>query len=135
MIKLSCLCGAVHVETAKRPDFVHECNCVLCTKTGARWGYFHPDEVTVFGATHGYSRSDKDEPSADVRFCPVCGSTTHFALTTSAAAKHGNVMLGVNLRLADEADLAGIELRFPDGRAWPGVGEFAYVRKATVFGS
>lgn len=135
MIKLSCLCGAVRVETAKRPDFVHECNCTLCAKTGARWGYFHPDEVTVSGATHGYSRSDKDEPSADLRFCPACGSTTHFALTEAAAAKHGNVMLGVNLRLADEADLAGIELRFPDGRAWPGAGEFAYVREAVVFGS
>lgn len=135
MIKLSCLCGAVRVETARRPDFVHECNCTLCTKTGARWGYFHPDEVIIAGATHGYSRRDKAEASADVRFCPTCGSTTHFALTAEAAAKHGNVMLGVNLRLADEADLAGIELRFPDGRAWDGAGAFAYVRETVVFGA
>lgn len=134
MIKLSCLCGAVRVETAKRPDFVHECNCALCTKTGARWGYFHPSEVTVAGETSGYSRQDKAEPAAQVRFCPTCGSTTHFTLTEAVAAKLGDVMLGVNLRLADEADLAGIELRYPDGRAWSGAGEFTYVREAYVLG-
>lgn len=135
MIQLSCLCGAVRVETVKRPDFVHECNCTLCAKSGARWGYFHPDEVTVTGATHSYCRQDKDEPAAQVQFCPACGSTTHFTLTDSAAAKFGNVMLGVNLRLADEADLAGLELRYPDGRAWSGAGEFTYVREAWLFGA
>lgn len=134
MIKLSCLCGAIQVETDKRPDFVHECNCALCTKTGARWGYFHPSEVTVVGETSGYSRQDKAEPAARVRFCPTCGSTTHFTLTEEIAAKLGDVMLGVNLRLADEADLAGIELRFPDGRAWSGAGAFTYVREAYLFG-
>jgi hypothetical protein len=134
MISLSCLCGAVHVETAKRPDYLHECNCTLCTKTGARWGYFHPSEVVVSGETHSYCRQDKAEPAAQVQFCPTCGSTTHFTLTESVAAKLGNVMAGVNLRLADESELAGIELRFPDGRAWAGTGEFAYLRDAEVLG-
>lgn len=135
MIKLSCLCGAIHVETAKHPDYIHECNCTLCTKTGARWGYFHPSEVTVAGETHRYSRQDKAEPAARVQFCPTCGSTTHFTLTEEVSARLGNVMLGVNLRLADEEDLAGLELRYPDGRTWPGEGEFAYVREAIVFGA
>ncbi len=134
MLNLSCLCGAIRVATSKRPDFVHECNCTLCSKTGARWGYFHPSEVTVQGATHGYSRTDKVEPGADVRFCPTCGSTTHFALTEAIVAKFGNSLMGVNMRLADEEDLAGIELRFPDGRAWPGEGDFAYLRAARIFG-
>lgn len=43
--------------------------------------------------------------------------------------------MGVNLRLADEVDLAGVELRFPDGAAWPGEGAFAFVRKGRVIGS
>ncbi len=43
-------------------------------------------------------------------------------LTEQAVAKHGNVVMGVNMRLADESDLAGVELRFPDGRAWAGTG-------------
>jgi hypothetical protein len=134
MLKFSCLCGQVRVETAQRPEFVHECNCTLCSKTGARWAYFHPSAVRVEGETQGYSRADKADPAAQVRFCPTCGSTTHFVLTESAVAQFGNSQMGVNVRLADESDLAGIELRFPDGKAWAGEGGFGYVREAWKLG-
>ena len=134
MLKLSCLCGRVRVETAKRPDFIHECNCALCSKAGARWGYFHPSEVSVEGAAQGYCREDRDEPAARLQFCPKCGVTTHFVLTAEAVAKHGDSLMGVNMRLADESDLAGLELRFPDGRSWRGDGPFDYVREARILG-
>ena len=42
--------------------------------------------------------------------------------------------MGVNMLLADERDLAGIELRYPDGRAWSGEGDFTYVREARIIG-
>jgi len=134
MLKLSCLCEQVRVEIQKRPDFINECNCTLCSKSGARWAYFHPSEVSVAGTTKGYSREDKDDPAAEIQFCPNCGSTTHFTLTPSAVAKFGNVQLGVNVRLADERDLAEIELRYPDGLAWSGKGGFTYVREARIIG-
>jgi hypothetical protein len=134
MPNLSCLCGQIRVETSKQPDFVHECNCTLCSKSGARWGYFHPSEVRVEGQAEGYCREDKNEPNALLRFCSKCGVTTHFVLTAGAVAKHGDVVMGVNMRLADEGDLAGIELRFPDGRAWSGEGGFSYVREARILG-
>lgn len=133
-MKMSCHCGAVRVELSKRPDFIHECNCTFCRKSGARWGYFHPSEVVVSGATYRYCRDDKDVPSAELHFCQRCGSTTHFTLTKSAIAQHGNTMLGVNMWLADASDLAGIELRFPDGSAWSGTGAFGYVREASILG-
>ena len=84
--------------------------------------------------TKGYSREDKDDPAAEVHFCANCGSTTHFMLTPSAASKFGNVQMGVNMHLADEKDLAGVELRYPDGRTWPGKGSFSYVQEARVIG-
>jgi hypothetical protein len=134
MLSLTCLCGQIAVKLVKRPDYIHECNCTLCSKTGARWGYFHPSEVGVAGTAQGYSREDKDEPAAEVRFCGMCGSTTHFNLTAGAIAKFGNTLMGVNMALAEESDLGGVELRYPDGRAWPGHGEFAYVREARIIG-
>ena len=134
MTSLSCLCGQVRIELEKRPDFVDACNCTLCSKTGAHWSYFHPDEVRVSGETRQYRRSDKDDPAASIHFCGNCGSTTHFTLTESAIAQHGNVQAGVNMLLADESDLAGIELRFPDGRAWSGEPEFGYVREPRIIG-
>lgn len=131
---VSCLCGKSRVQLNKRPDYLHECNCTLCSKSGARWAYFHPSEVGVEGTTIGYSRNDKDDPGAEIRFCPNCGTTTHFVLTESAVAKFGNAMMGVNMRLAGERDLAGIELRYPDGQAWSGEGEFGYVRDSVILG-
>jgi hypothetical protein len=134
MLKTSCICGRVRVKTPKRPDFIHECNCSLCGKSGARWAYFHPADVVIEGTTKGFSRTDKEDPAAEVNFCTNCGSTTHFVLTPSAIAKFGNVQLGVNVRLADEKDLAGIELRYPDGQAWSGSGGFTYVQEARIIG-
>ncbi len=134
MLNLSCLCGQIRVRTHKRPDFIHECNCTFCSKSGARWGYFHPSQVSVEGTAQGYSREDKSDPGAIVQFCGKCGSTTHIVLTADAAAKHGNSLMGVNMRLADEGDLAGIELRYPDGRAWSGEGGFGYVREPRTIG-
>lgn len=134
MLALSCLCGGVRLR-AERPAFVHECNCALCSKSGARWGYYHPDQVQVEGATHGYVRADKGEPAADLRFCATCGSTTHFVLTAQAAAKYGNTMMGMNTRLAPDADLAGVEVRYPDGANWNGAGDFAYLREPQIIGA
>lgn len=129
---LHCHCGQVTVVTGGRPDFIHACNCSLCRKTGAAWGYFAPEGVTVSGATSRYRRRDKPAPAVDVHFCPACGATTHFRLTPAAAAQFGNTMAGVNMALADPDDLAGIELRFPDGAGWNGEGPFGYRRAAHI---
>ena len=134
MLNLFCHCGRVSVRTERRPDFIHDCNCTLCQKTGAIWGYFAPREVAVQGTTAGYSRDDKKEPGVSIRFCSNCGATTHFELTEAAIAKFGNKMLGVNMRLANENDLQGVELRYPNGRAWSGEGDFGYVQEARIIG-
>lgn len=134
MLTLSCHCGQIRLQLAKAPDHINECNCSLCGKTGARWAYYHPSEVSIAGETRGYSRADKAEANADLRFCGTCGVTTHFKLTPAAQAQHGDVLTGVNMRLAEEKDLAGIELRYPDGRAWSGEGGFGYVREARIIG-
>jgi len=90
--------------------------------------------VSIDGSTSGYCRADKDDPNAEVHFCAECGSTTHFVLTKGAIAKFGNTQMGVNMWLADERDLHGLEVRYPDGRAWPGSGGFAYVREPRLIG-
>ena len=134
MMTFSCLCGQARIEIDTRPDHINECNCTLCGKSGARWAYFSPADVRVAGETTGYRRADKADPAAELHFCPTCGATTHFVLTESAVEKFGNSMMGVNMWLADEADLAGLELRYPDGRAWAGEGDFSYVREARILG-
>jgi hypothetical protein len=36
------------------------------------------------------------------------------------------------MALAEESDLAGLELRYPDGKSWNGEGEFGFVRAPRV---
>ena len=131
---LSCLCGQIHITVERSPEYINECNCALCRKSGARWGYFAPSQVRVGGPTRGYCRTDKPDPNAEVHFCAACGSTTHFVLTRAAVAKFGDTLMGVNMSLADERDLSGVEVRYPDGEAWSGVGDFAYVREPRRIG-
>ena len=134
MQKLSCHCGQIRIEIRKRPDYINACNCTLCRKSGARWAYFDPSEVSVEGTANRYCRQDKAEPATDIQFCANCGATTHFTLTESAASRLGISLIGVNMWLADESDLTGIELRYPDGRAWSGEGPFGHVREARILG-
>lgn len=129
-IALSCLCGNVGLTVSSQPNFLHQCNCTLCTKTGAQWAYFPPESVSCEGNTQPFCRADKDDPGAEIHFCGKCGCTTHFVLTKSAIAQHGNTMMGVNFALAAPADLEGVELRFPDGRGWSGEGAFGYYQQA-----
>ncbi|MGB3722206.1 MAG: aldehyde-activating protein [Pacificimonas sp.] len=123
MTAASCHCGAVSVSPARRPDFMFDCNCSLCMKAGAQWGYYDPSEVDVVGRTSRYTRADHEGSTTEIHFCPNCGSTTHFS---AVAGDRG--MIGVNMRLYAPDELVGIETRFPDGRNWSGEGEWGYYR-------
>ena len=131
---LLCLCSRVRIAVTRRPDHINACNCLLCSRSGAHWGYFDPAEVSVTGTTATYCREDKPNPAARLHFCPTCGTTTHWTLTDSAIAKFGNGLVGVNMRLANERDLAGVQLRYPDGQAWSGEGDYGFVRPPHLLG-
>lgn len=127
----SCICGAVVVTIESKPDFVHDCNCSLCRKAGAAWGYFGSAEVVISGATIGFARSDKAIPGVEVHSCRRCSATTHFELTSSYRERHETAdQVGVNMRIFDPDELIGVEIRFPDGKAWSGKGPFGYRRAA-----
>lgn len=135
MFEFACHCGAVRISVARLPDFINACNCSLCRKSGVQWGYFDNPDVTVAGTTASYRRRDKPEPAVALHFCPTCGASTHFVLLPAVAARLGSTMMGVNMVLADESVLAGIELRFPDGQAWSGEGPFGDVRPPVIIGA
>lgn len=127
----TCLCGSVHVTIEERPAFIFDCNCSLCRKSGAAWGYFKPEAVKAEGKTTAFSRTDKSSPAVDIHSCAQCGATTHWTRTESFRAQHGvNDMAGVNMRLFDPDALQGVEIQFPDGKTWSGEGPFGFRRDA-----
>ena len=105
-----CHCRAVTLTIPRRPDYVNDCNCTLCTTRGAVWGYFRPVEVTIAGATTPYLRNDTPHPALATHFCPVCGSTAHWTALDTAYDR-----MGVNMLLFAEEARAGVELRKIDG--------------------
>ncbi|PHR60149.1 MAG: aldehyde-activating protein [Robiginitomaculum sp.] len=120
---------------AQRPDFINDCNCSLCEKSGGAWGYFDTASVEVSGQTQPYIRQDMESPAIALHFCAKCGVTTHWVLIkkpkrTPSASK----TCGVNMNIFDCADLAGVEIRFPEGRSWDGVGQYAYRKSPTIIG-
>ena len=108
----ACHCGRVRLSVPGRPEYLNICNCTLCTKLGGMWGYFPRSKVTVDGETGAYVRADEAEPYLSSHFCKGCGSTTHWSPLAADAPDR----MGVNMRLFDQVELAGIEVRYPDGR-------------------
>lgn len=124
-----CLCGSVMVTIARRPDYINDCNCDFCRKSGAGWGYFVTDEVEIVGKTWSMMRPDNPDPAAILHFCSWCGSTTHYVLTPSFKRENPGVdQVGVNMRLFDPHSLEGVELMFPEGKIWDGVWPYEYRR-------
>lgn len=127
----TCLCGAVHVTIEARPDFIHDCNCSLCRKVGAAWGYYSAAAFSASGDTAAFMRRDKPNAGVAVHACKTCGATTHFALSEAFKAANPEAdLVGVNMRLFAPEDLEDVELRYPNGKDWDGVGEFEYRRPA-----
>ena len=70
-------------------------------------------------------------------FCGVRPwESTHWKLTPEYKRTMDNSdTMGVNMRLFDEVDLKGIEVRFPDGKNWFGAVEYGYRKDAVGLGS
>lgn len=111
-----CACGNVTVTVARPPEYINFCNCSLCRRTGGGWGYFDRDEVRVEGEVRGFVRSDlpPDDTVLETQFCPTCGAAVRWV----PLPHYDSRRTGVNMRLFDPVELAGIETRFPNGIDW-----------------
>lgn len=110
----SCQCGAVTVRLPRAPDYVGECNCSMCLRTGFRGIYFGSEELAIAGEVDQYVRTDLDQAYLRLLRCATCGVTTHWEPLTPPPHDR----MGVNARLFDPALLAGVEVRAVDGASW-----------------
>jgi hypothetical protein len=114
MYTASCHCGAVMLEMQKKPRKLTACNCSLCRRYGALWGYFQRKSLRVVAekrALETYAWKDKR-----LKFfrCKKCGSVTHYERAAKEAG--GADTAAVNFRNIDEPGLiADIPIRLLDG--------------------
>ncbi len=123
-----CHCGAVTITVPTPPAYLNLCNCSACFKLGAMWSYYPASTVNVVGETQAYARSDKADPNLHFHFCGRCGATTHWSFIEPA----GRDRMGVNARLFEPAELAGIEVRYGERRTADQAAERTY-REPSIF--
>ena len=111
MLCATCHCGAIRIEIPEPPQTVTNCNCSLCRRLGALWGYYPVGSVRVSGhpeQTEAYIWGDKTLRT--VR-CRNCGCVTHWEPLDPQA--HGK--LGVNIRNFEPDALGPFRIRRFDG--------------------
>ena len=98
-------------------------------KLGAAWGYYPPADVAIEGETRVYERADVERPHLTLHFCGACGATVNWSPTAHLPQDR----LGINMRLFEPGELAGIEVRYGDRRAGGDVEPRPYLRPPTIF--
>ena len=111
MLQAICHCGAVSVSIPRAPEKITNCNCSICRRYGALWGYFESSDVSVdarAGSTDEYSWGEKS--IAFVR-CKSCGCVTHWRPLQGRKS----LRMGVNVRLFEPEQIGPVTIRLLDG--------------------
>ena len=106
----SCHCGAVRIEVAQPPEWVGECNCSICRRTGGLFAYYPPANVKVAGPTVSYVWGDR---MIALHHCGTCGCTTHWENLLPDPDR-----MGVNARMLDGFLEMDVERRKIDGASF-----------------
>ncbi len=109
MFSTRCHCGAVTLQVRGTVTAYTECNCSLCSRYGARWGYFAPTDVTITGHAHLHPY-EWGPRTKSLYHCRTCGCITHWQMHAPDAPR-----MGINLRLADPDLLVTATPRCFDG--------------------
>ncbi len=127
-ILASCHCGATKLQ-AELPREAKQCNCSFCSRTGAVWGYYEPDEIVFLSQDEDrvYSASGMNRH----HFCGRCGLQTWgdspnwaSAYNADGSPKEGVApgsvpeqrVYAINLRMVDGLDLSTLKIEQMDGR-------------------
>ncbi|KAJ5619107.1 hypothetical protein N7510_003091 [Penicillium lagena] len=96
-IRSSCHCGAITVIVPRLPDHINHCQCTICRRYGAAWGYYHPDEVKIEtkpnAVTKQYIWGDRD---ISFNFCDTCGCVLYWWPLQPPPTDGGEYKMGLN---------------------------------------
>jgi len=116
-IKGKCYCGATAFEIETAPTSVTSCTCSFCSKSGALWAYFSPEQVKFTAQQHDGVFAPRLNRH---HFCTVCGMTTFGESPSWDLATRqpdfSKPKVAINARLLDDFDLATVEHKTIDGR-------------------
>ena len=84
--RAACRCGAVTMVARGAPLRTSVCHCRACqARTGSAFGAqarFHADAIALAGEVREWRRTGDEGGIATYRFCPVCGVTCWYTVST-----------------------------------------------------
>ena len=110
-MKTSCHCGNIRIEV-EAPAQVTSCNCSLCSRYQALWGYYQPQQVKIEarpGCESSYIWGDKE---LEFIRCSNCGCVTHYRTLPDQP----DPRIAVNFRMTLDSTVADIPVRYFDGK-------------------
>ena len=115
MLVGKCHCGNVTLDIPGTPKSLTSCNCSLCNRIGALWGYYEPEQVSVKCESEPTRTYRQGDETLDLHHCPRCGNTTHYTSTDKALREHNKPKIAVNLRMLTPKEIEGIPIKRFDG--------------------
>ena len=110
-MEILCHCGNIGIEVDP-PNQVTVCNCSICSRYQALWGYYKPEQVSI---ETGDAEEDYyiwgDKELEFVR-CAECGCVTHYRVVAGLP----DSKIAVNFRLAPFDAISSIPVRYFNGK-------------------
>ncbi len=111
MVKGSCHCGNVQLSVQKLTETATKCNCSICSRYAAIWGYFTESDVVVSVGSKGISAYCHGDKTINFNRCNECGCVTHYTSTTPSPGAR----LAVNYRMFPDFFNSQVKIRRFDG--------------------
>lgn len=111
MYKFSCHCNAVRLSVESLPANLTSCNCSICSRYGALWGYFEPEQVTIEADKESVKSYRQGDEYLTFHHCTKCGCMTHYDTTE----KMETPRVAINFRMSENKDIRELPLRYFDG--------------------
>lgn len=115
----SCHCQATRFQVDAAPESVASCTCSICSRRGALWAYYSPDQVRIISEQSStlYVWQTK---TVQFHHCAVCGCSTYNTSPgySTGEANFDNPRVAVNARLFEDFDLASVPVQVLDGKNW-----------------
>lgn len=111
MIKGSCHCGNVQLSIPELTETATSCNCSICSRYGAIWGYFTLANVDITIGINGINSYCHGDKQIIFHSCNLCGCTTHYSSTSPSPDSR----LAVNYRMFKAFFSSSTRIRLFDG--------------------
>ena len=117
-LKGSCHCGATRFAIAEAPAKVARCTCSFCSKRGALWAYYRPEQFALTTARDRVSTYQWRSYTVEHHHCAICGCGTYTESPEWVDKKPDpeKKKIAINARLLDDFDLDVIPVEVLDGK-------------------